>query len=100
MVITCEQVDSIEYFRFIYAIFQEVVSFEVLIVICEDDVVFEVDEVGGNDMVVDNLIGDFGEEEIEVDIVFFVEVFVDWLCLRKSTVHCIPGRFHLCLLFE
>ena len=41
-------------------------------------------------MVIDDLVGDLGQEEIEVNVVFFIEVFVDWLCLKKSTVHCMP----------
>ena len=51
-------------------------------------------------MVVDDLVGDLGEEEVEVDVVLLVEVLVNWLCLRKGTVDCVPGRFHPSLLFE
>ena len=57
-------------------------------------------KVDRHDMIIDNLVGDLSEEKIEVNVVFFIELFVDWLCLKKSTIHCMPRRFHLFLLFE
>lgn len=97
---TCEQVYSVEYLRFINAIFQKVVSLQVLVVISKNDLIFEVDKIRRNHMIVDDLICDFCEEEVEVNVVFFIEVFVDWLCLKKGTVDCVPSLFHLAVLFE
>ena len=53
--------------------------------------VLEVDEVGGEDVVVDDLVGGLGEEEIKLSVVFTAELLVDWLCINWATSHCVPG---------
>ena len=40
--------------------------------VSEDDLVFEVDEVGGEDVIVDDFIGGFSEEEVKLGVVFIV----------------------------
>lgn len=35
---------------------------------------------GGGGVVEEEFVGGFGEEEVEVDVVFAGEVCVDWLC--------------------
>jgi hypothetical protein len=92
---TGEKVDPVEYLGFVDAVFEEVVSLEVLVVVGIDDLVFKVDEVGRNDVVVYDLIGDLRQEEVEVNVVFPIEVLVDWLCLRIGTADGLPGRLHL-----
>ena len=67
---TGEEIDPVEYLGFVDAVFEEVVSLEVLVVVGVDDLVFEVDEVGRNDVVVYDLIGDLRQEEVEVNVVF------------------------------
>lgn len=42
-------------------------------------------------MIVDNLIGIFSEEEIELSVVFIVQMFVNWLGISISTFQGIPS---------
>lgn len=44
--------------------------------------VLEVNEVGAEDVVIDDFVGGFSEEEVEMSIVFFVQVLVDWLGIK------------------
>lgn len=46
----------------------------------EDDGVFEGEGGGGGGVVEQDLVGGFGEEEVEVDVVLPGEVLADWLC--------------------
>ena len=67
---TCKKVDSIKYLLLSERVDKKIVSFKVLIIISIDDSIFEVDGGGGDCMVEDDLIGRFGQEEIEMDVVF------------------------------
>lgn len=67
---TCEEIDAIEDLVFVDCIFEEVVAFEVLIIVCEDDTVFEIDGAGSDGLIEDDLVGRTREEEVKVDVVF------------------------------
>ena len=79
---TCEQIDAIIDLIFIKCIFEEVVSFEVLVGVSEDSCIFKGYCGGSEGMVKDDLVGRFSVEEIEVYVVFAGQMFVDWLCCR------------------
>lgn len=77
---TCEKVDPIEDLIFILCVFEEVVAFEIVVVISVDGCIFEGERGGCGGVVEEYFVGGFGEEEVEVDVVLAGEVFVDCLC--------------------
>ena len=77
--ITCQELDAVKYLVLVSSVFEEIVALEVLVVISEDDLVFEVNEIRGEKMIVDDFIGDFAEEEVELGVILLIESSVDWL---------------------
>jgi len=51
---------AIEYLVFVHGIFKEVVALEVVVVICEDEGIFECEGGGGSGVVEEDLVGGFG----------------------------------------
>lgn len=75
MISTCQKLDAICDFRLGLLVDKEVVAFEILIAICEDGCIFEVDGGGGCRVVVDDFVGGLGEKEVEMNVVFAGQTF-------------------------
>lgn len=80
MCITGQQVDAIIDLLLVECVPEEVVAFEVLIVVCEYDGVLEGDGGGGVGVVVDYFVDGLGEDEVEVDVVFLDEAGAHCMC--------------------
>ena len=48
--------------------------------VCEDGCVLEGEGCGCGGLVEEDLVGGFGQEKVEVDVILAREVLVDWLC--------------------
>ena len=77
--ITCKELDAIKDLILVCSVFEEIISLKVFVAIGEDDLVLEVNEIRGEEMVVHDFIGDFAEKEIELGVILLIKSSMDWL---------------------
>jgi hypothetical protein len=77
---TCEKLNPIKNLLFTLCIFEEVVAFEVIIVICENNCIFEGKGGRCDGMIEEYFVGWFSKEEVEMNIVLGREMLIYYLC--------------------
>lgn len=86
---TCQKLNTVINLILVKGIFEEVVAFEILVMVSKNDCVFEVDGGWGSGMVVNDFVGFACEEEIKIYVVFASELRIDWLCwIHKYCSDC------------